>query len=118
MGAYGFEMWARAGRAIEAACRRWGSPMAALAGLEAPPPVLHLYYAQPDEPGYLAAQQSFAVSHPWYSVAELDGRSHFPMFEVPQEMNAEIERFIATRRRPAHSAARAAAAAWVNSLPL
>lgn len=117
MGAYGFEMWARAGRAIEAACRRWGSPMAALAGLEAPPPVLHLY-AQPDEPGYLAAQQSFAANHPWYSVAKLDGRSHFPMFEVPQEMNAEIERFIATRRRPGRSAARAAAAAWVNSLPL
>jgi len=117
MGAYGFDMWACAGRAIEAAYRRWGSPLAALADVEAKLPVLHLY-AQPDEPGYLAAQKSFAASHPWYSVVKLAARSHFPMFEVPQEMSAEIERFIAPPRRPSLNAARASADSWVNALPL
>jgi hypothetical protein len=68
--------------------------------------VLHLY-AQPDEPGYLAAQRTFADSHPWYSVLRLDARSHFPMFEVPQEMSAEIEQFVAPTRRPGLSAAHA-----------
>lgn len=116
MGAYGFEMWARAGREIEAAYRRWGSPLAALAGLAATLPVLHLY-AQPDEPGYLAAQQSFAANNPWYSVVKLDARSHFPMFEVPQEMSAEIKRFIVPARRPSLGAAHAPRG-WVNSLPL
>jgi pimeloyl-ACP methyl ester carboxylesterase len=106
MGAYGADMWARAGCEIEASYRRWGSPLAALAALEAPLPVLHLY-AQPDEPGYLAAQRTFADSHPWYSVLRLDARSHFPMFEVPQEMSAEIEQFVAPTRRPGLSAAHA-----------
>jgi hypothetical protein len=59
-----------------------------------------------------------AASHPWYSVVKLDARSHFPMFEVPQEMSAEIERFIAPSRRPGLGAARAFSASWVNSLPL
>jgi pimeloyl-ACP methyl ester carboxylesterase len=117
MGAYGFDMWARAAREIEAAYRRWGSPLGALAGLEATLPVLHLY-AQPDEPGYLAAQQAFAVDNPWYSAVKLDARSHFPMFEVPQEMSAEIERFIAPARRPSLSPIRVSRAAWVSSLPL
>jgi pimeloyl-ACP methyl ester carboxylesterase len=117
MGAYGFEMWARAGREIEAAYRRWGSPLAALSGLEAKLSVLHLY-AQPDDSRYLAAQQSFAASHPWYSVVKLDARSHFPMFEAPQDISAEIERFIAPQRRPGLGSARAHGPSWVNSLPL
>jgi pimeloyl-ACP methyl ester carboxylesterase len=117
MGAYGFDMWARAAREIEAAYRRWGSPLGALAGLEATLPVLHLY-AQPDEPGYLAAQQAFAVDNPWYSAVKLNARSHFPMFEVPREMSAEVERFIAPTRRPSPSTIRVSRAAWVSSLPL
>ena len=56
--------------------------LVALAGLEAPPPVLHLY-ARPGEPGDLAAQHTFAAGHHWHSVVKFDGRSHFPMVEVP-----------------------------------
>jgi pimeloyl-ACP methyl ester carboxylesterase len=103
MGAYGFDMWARAGREIAAVYRRWGSPLAALSGLETTLPVAHLY-SQPDEPDYLAAQRTFADDNPWYSVVKLNARSHFPMFEVPQEMSAEIERFVAPARRPAAAA--------------
>jgi pimeloyl-ACP methyl ester carboxylesterase len=95
MGGHGFAMWARAGREIAAAYRREGSPLAALAGLAPPVPVLHLY-AQPDDPGVLAAQQGFAAAHPWFRVARLAARSHFPMFEVPDRMAAEIEGFAAT----------------------
>lgn len=93
MGTYGFEMWARAGREISAAYARAGNPLRALASLNPPAPVLHLY-AQPPDPGYLAAQQSFAATQQWYHVHKLDAASHFPMFEVPDEMAAVIETFV------------------------
>jgi pimeloyl-ACP methyl ester carboxylesterase len=94
MGSYPFEMWARAGREISAAYAKTGSPLQALASLEPPVPVLHLY-AQPDDPGYLAAQRSFSAAHPWFQVSRLGARSHFPMYEVPEEMAMAIERFVA-----------------------
>lgn len=94
MGTYTFDMWARAGREISSAYREAGNPLRALAALDAPVPVLHMY-AQPDDSGYLAAQQSFAAEHPWFEVVKLDARSHFPMLEVPDEMAVHIEEFIA-----------------------
>ncbi|HET8818781.1 MAG TPA: alpha/beta hydrolase [Xanthomonadaceae bacterium] len=94
MGSFPFEMWARAGREISLAYARAGSPLRALATLEPPVPVLHLY-AQPDDPGYFAAQQSFAGVHPWFQVARLDARSHFPMYESPREMAGILEGFVA-----------------------
>ncbi|GBC85220.1 1H-3-hydroxy-4-oxoquinaldine 2,4-dioxygenase [bacterium HR11] len=93
MGSYPFEMWARAGREISAAYAKAGSPLQALAALDPPVPVLHLY-AQPDDPGWLAAQQSFAAARPWFQVSKLEARSHFPMYEVPAEMAKAIEGFI------------------------
>jgi pimeloyl-ACP methyl ester carboxylesterase len=94
MGSYPFEMWARAGREISAAYAKAGSPLQALAGMDPAVPVLHMY-AQPDDPAYLAAQQSFAAAHPWFQVAKLEARSHFPMLEVPGEMALVIEQFVA-----------------------
>ena len=94
MGSYPFAMWARAGCEIAAAYTEGGSPLRALATLDPPVGVLHLY-AQPDDPGYLAVQQSFAVAHPWFRVEKLQARSHFPMFEVPEAMAAAIEEFAA-----------------------
>ena len=93
MGSYGFEMWARAARAISAAYRKSGSPLAALSHLEPPPLVLHIY-ATPEEPGFLAEQESFAAIHPWFSVHRLQAHSHFPMFEVPSTIASDIEKFI------------------------
>jgi pimeloyl-ACP methyl ester carboxylesterase len=92
MGAHGFEMWARAGRAIEGAYKRHDSPLAALAALHPKCPVLHLY-AQPADPEYLAQQQAFSVANPWFRVLRLDAKSHFPMFEVPDDMARAIESF-------------------------
>ena len=94
MGSYPFEMWARAGREIGAAYAKAGNPLHALASLNPPVPVLHLY-AQPDDPGYLAAQRSFSAAHPWYQTSKLEAHSHFPMYEVPDEMAMAIERFVA-----------------------
>ncbi len=93
MGSYGFDMWARAAREISAAYTEAGSPLQALSRLDPPVPVLHLY-AQPPDPNYLAAQQKFAASHPWFSVRKLEARSHFPMFEVPDQMASAIEQFV------------------------
>lgn len=92
MGSYGFDMWARGSREIFSAYTQAGSPLQELARLNPPVPVLHLY-TQPEDPGYLAAQQSFAAEHPWFSVRKLAARSHFPVMEVPNEVAAEIELF-------------------------
>lgn len=94
MGSYGLGMWARAGREIASAYARFGSPLRALTIMDERVPVLHLY-AQPDDPEYLAAQQAFSAAHPWFHVQRLNARSHFPMFEVPDEMAAAIEAFVA-----------------------
>jgi pimeloyl-ACP methyl ester carboxylesterase len=92
MGAYGFTMWSRAAREISAAYADMGTPLQILAAMIPPCPVMHLY-AQPDDPGYLAAQEFFATSHSWFKVRRLKARSHFPMFEVPDVIVATIEEF-------------------------
>lgn len=93
MGSYGFDMWARAAREIGRAYAESRSPLYALSLLRPPVSVLHIY-AQPPDPNYLTIQQEFASSHPWFSVYRLEARSHFPMFEVPDEMVTAIEQFI------------------------
>lgn len=90
MAGFGFDMWARGGREIAKAYASSGSPLAALSAMPDRPLVRHLY-AQPDDPGYLSAQQSFAEQHPWFSVVKLNARTHFPMFEIPSAVAAEIE---------------------------
>ncbi len=94
MGAHGAEMWGRAGREITSAYMRAGSPLNALSALNPPVSVLHLY-AQPADLAFLNTQQSFTASHPWFHVQRLQARSHFPMFEVPDEMATAIETFVA-----------------------
>ncbi|MGQ0700742.1 MAG: alpha/beta fold hydrolase [Panacagrimonas sp.] len=96
MGSYPPAMWARAGREIAGAYAREGNPLRALAAM-APPPVLHLF-AQPADPAYLAAQESFAAAHAWFSVRRLEGRSHFPSIEVPQQVRDHIESFMAANK--------------------
>jgi pimeloyl-ACP methyl ester carboxylesterase len=95
MGSYGFDMWARAAREISTAYADLGTPIQILSIMNPLLPVMHLY-AQPDEPHYLSAQQSFAAAHSWFSVQRLNARSHFPMYEVPGEMANAIEEFVRT----------------------
>lgn len=93
MGSFGAEMWARAGREISAAYSKYFSPLRALESLQPPPPVVHIY-AQPADPAYYQAQQSFAASHPWFSVNRVNAISHFPTMEVPDEIAEAIESFV------------------------
>jgi pimeloyl-ACP methyl ester carboxylesterase len=95
MGRYGARHWQRAGREIADAFTAAPVPLEAIDALQ-PCPTLHLY-AQPADDQVLAAQQDYAATHPWFAVRRLDARSHFPMFEVPETMTAEIEAFIEDR---------------------
>jgi pimeloyl-ACP methyl ester carboxylesterase len=95
MGAFGREMWMRAGREIAAAYERHENPLTALEKLEAPVPTLHIY-AQPSDPAYWQAQQSFSADHPWFKAQRVNAVSHFPMLEVPEEMAEAIENFVST----------------------
>jgi pimeloyl-ACP methyl ester carboxylesterase len=93
MGAFGFDMWARAGREIMAAYTQHGNPLRTLEALAPAVPTLHIY-AQPSDPVYWQAQQSFSASHPWFTARRVNALSHFPMFEEPEEMAQEIGRFL------------------------
>ena len=100
MGAFDPAMWARAGREIAASYERFGNPLTALKALSPPAPTLHIY-AQPPDPAYYEAQQSFAAGHPWFKVRHISARSHFPMLEEPEEMAQAVEDFV--ERLPAPS---------------
>lgn len=89
MVAFPDEMWARAAREIGGAFDRSPVPLDAIGALDPAPPTTHLY-AQPADPAFLAAQADFAVGHPWFSVERLDAASHFPVFEVPDEIAARL----------------------------
>jgi pimeloyl-ACP methyl ester carboxylesterase len=93
MGGYGFDHWRRAGREIAKSFAAEGRPLDALAALETPCPTLHLY-AQPAEDAYLAAQREYALAAPWFQPQRLDAQSHFPMFEVADQMVTAIEEFV------------------------
>lgn len=87
------EMWARAAREISADFARHGAPLEAIANLQPTPPTLHLY-AQPADPDYLAAQQNYAATHPWFRVEHLKAASHFPTLEVPGAVAPAIDAFV------------------------
>lgn len=92
-------MWMRSGKEIEASYRRHGSPLAALAALEPPPRVLHVY-GQPPAPEYLQAQQEFAAEHDWFTVRRIGARTHFSMLEAPAEVATAIDGHASTLDAP------------------
>lgn len=92
MGAASDAMWDRAAREIESSYARFGSPLRAVAGLEHPPPVLHLVPAADDAFAF-ERQRAYEAEHHWYHAARLPARSHFPLFEAPRNAADEIERF-------------------------
>jgi pimeloyl-ACP methyl ester carboxylesterase len=91
MGAYGFDMWSRAGREIGSDFERQGTPVAALA--ENMMPTLHVY-AQPSEDAFLQAQQEFTGENPWFRAQRVPERSHFPGIEEPVHTASAIESFV------------------------
>lgn len=95
MGGYSPEMWMRSGREIGACYNLGEYPLKFSSTLNPPAPTLHIY-AQPDMPGYLEGQQQFAQQNPWFQVEKLQAHSHFPTFEVPDQIAALIEKFVAS----------------------
>jgi pimeloyl-ACP methyl ester carboxylesterase len=94
MAGYSSEMWMRSGREIGASFAKWGSPLQALSSLNPPAQTLHIY-GQPEDPGYLAAQEAFAKDHPWYHVLKVSARSVYATFEIPDYLAAAIDKFVA-----------------------
>lgn len=90
MAGYSFEMWARSGREIASAYRRWGSPMQRMRMLQQHRPIAHIF-SQPVAPEYHAAQLDFAAANPWFRPIRLEGRTHFPTLEQPQVVAASID---------------------------
>jgi pimeloyl-ACP methyl ester carboxylesterase len=95
MGICGFEMWSRSGREIAAAYEKHGNPLLALEKLDPPVATVHIY-AQPADPLYWQAQQSFAAEHPWFSAIRINAVSHFPTLEEPEEIAQAIENFVSS----------------------
>ena len=93
MGAASGEMWDRAAREIEGSYARNKSPLRALSELEQPLPVLHLVPSTGDTCSF-EGQRAYEAEHHWYHAAALPARSHFPLFEAPQQAADEIERFV------------------------
>ena len=93
MNEHGAEMWMRSGQKIEQSFAEAGSPFDALAALDDPPEVLHVY-GQPRDPEYLARQERFAAEHPWFRVQQVDAQSHFAMAEAPEQVAEAIESFL------------------------
>jgi pimeloyl-ACP methyl ester carboxylesterase len=93
MGAYDGEMWMRSGREIGGCYEAGGFPLKALSELDPPAPTLHIYSQPPDE-GYYQAQVEFSQANPWYHVHRLTAHSHFPTFELSDEIAATITQFV------------------------
>lgn len=93
MAKYSFEMWARSGREIARAYRKWGNPMQRMAALTEHRPITHIY-SQPFEPEYAQAQLDFAAGHDWYKPNKLPGRTHFPTLEQPKVVADAIRAFV------------------------
>lgn len=93
MGSYKFDMWSRAAREINKLYTTYGSPLQALSQMEDKPEVFHVY-GQPDMVEYFNTQVHFSQSNPWFTVKKIDAKSHFPMFEIPEELSQAILDFV------------------------
>jgi pimeloyl-ACP methyl ester carboxylesterase len=94
MGEYGVGMWSGAGREIERSFAAEPVPAIAFGDFTPSCPILHVY-AQPRDPGHLAAQQACAAEPPWFRVHRVGATSHFPCLEVPDEVAAVVDEFVA-----------------------
>ena len=93
MGRYDFEMGSRAAREIQACYVKYGSPLCAMARMKPTVSALHLCVPPPD-PQAIRAQEVLGAEHPWFQFEFLAAKSHFPMFEVADNMTSAIEGFL------------------------
>jgi pimeloyl-ACP methyl ester carboxylesterase len=93
MAGYSYEMWARSGREIANAYRKWKNPMRRMAAMKEHRPITHIY-SQPFKPEYTKAQLDFAAKNDWYKPNRLPGRTHFPTLEQPTLVADTIRAFL------------------------
>ncbi|PSR77224.1 Alpha/Beta hydrolase protein [Coniella lustricola] len=97
-GGFGYETWARAGRTIQEAYNKWGSPMKRMEALQ-DPPLIHHVYTQPPGSGddYHKVHEQFRQKHPdWFSFDHATGGIHVPHIEQPEKVD-RITRDVITR---------------------
>ncbi|ERG69238.1 hypothetical protein HMPREF9336_04382 [Segniliparus rugosus ATCC BAA-974] len=94
MGGFGFDVWARAGRVIETAYRAWGSPMERMLRLAEPRPVRHVFNGAAGSEDELLHER-FHQEHPWFTYRRLDGKTHFPALELPEQVAGELHGLLA-----------------------
>jgi pimeloyl-ACP methyl ester carboxylesterase len=94
MAGFDYEMWARSGREIAKAYRKWGNPMSRMNALAQTRPITHIF-SQPFEEDYLRAQRDFAANHPWFVTNKLEGKTHFPTLEQPRAVADTVRAFLA-----------------------
>ncbi|MBW1640070.1 alpha/beta fold hydrolase [Microbacterium resistens] len=87
-GGFGYDMWARSGREVQAAYAQWGSPMGRMSRLSEPRPIRHVF-SHPKDEAYDRLHAEYAAANPWFSYARLDGETHFPGIELPGEVAAQ-----------------------------
>ncbi|MCR8644498.1 alpha/beta hydrolase [Paenibacillus sp. N1-5-1-14] len=93
MAAFGYDMWSRSCRVIENAYKKWGSPLKRMAALTEKRPIIHVYSQAPVE-GYEEMQDQFISEHLWFGYRHINGQTHFPTLESPQETAHEISNFV------------------------
>lgn len=93
MAGYSYDMWARSGREIAIAYRKYTNPMQRMLSLK-DQKVTHIF-SQPFEEEYHQAQKDFAAEHPFYSTVKLPGETHFPTLEQPVEVAKVIRKALA-----------------------
>lgn len=105
-GGHGFDMWSRACRVIENAYDTWGSPMGRMEQLTEPRPIRHVF-SHPKSAEYDALHEEFRKRNPWFSYTRLDGETHFPGIELPEQVAGELFDFLEEARHAAPADRRA-----------
>jgi hypothetical protein len=93
-------MWSRACRVIENAYDTWGSPMGRMEQLTEPRPIRHVF-SHPKSAEYDALHEEFRKRNPWFSYTRLDGETHFPGIELPEQVAGELFDFLEEARHTA-----------------
>lgn len=92
MASFDEEMWVRSCREIERAYAKWNSPLERLSALSPARPVAHIY-SQPISADYDKLQRDFSREHPWFTPFKIEGKTHFPTLESPEEAVRVISEF-------------------------
>ncbi|WP_301169668.1 alpha/beta fold hydrolase [Brevibacillus nitrificans] len=93
MASFGFDMWARSCRVIENAYKMWGSPLKRMAALKEKRPIIHVY-SQAPVAGYEEIQENFMKQNPWFGYRVINGKTHFPTLESPEQTAKVISDFV------------------------